>query len=188
MEKRKDQKDIITAYADVLDYYMYPEDDVEDIESDEEEDSSDYDFEEFGLCRDMMTEATCYHNGRSSKGDECVWCGDERHGRCMGKAAASRRCDYREGSVAINHEEEEEDLERSSNETMYGCSNKSQFCSVLQDIIIIIAALGGVVAIVVDVMILALVLKNVKSNDCANQEKMKVGRFLSVIFGICNMN
>ena len=44
MEKRKDQKDLLAAYADVLDYYMYPED-SEDFSS-EDFDSEDYDFEE----------------------------------------------------------------------------------------------------------------------------------------------
>jgi len=44
MEKRKDEKDLLAAYADVLDYYMYPED-SEDSSS-EDFDSEDYDFEE----------------------------------------------------------------------------------------------------------------------------------------------
>ena len=46
MEKRKDEKDLLAAYADVLDYYMYPED-SEDFSS-EDFDSEDYDFEERG--------------------------------------------------------------------------------------------------------------------------------------------
>jgi len=44
MEKRKDEKDLLAAYADVLDYYMYPED-SEDYSS-ENIDSEDYEFEE----------------------------------------------------------------------------------------------------------------------------------------------
>ena len=85
MEKRKDQKDLLAAYADVLDYYMYPED------------SEDYDFGEVGggltegagLCRDQMTRDTC-SEGTSKKGEGCVWCYTHNFGggRCMGKAAA----------------------------------------------------------------------------------------------------
>jgi len=44
MEKNKDKKDLLAAYADVLDYYMYPED-SEDFDS-EDFDSEDYEFEE----------------------------------------------------------------------------------------------------------------------------------------------
>ena len=49
----------------------------------------------------------------------------------------------------------------------------------------ITVALGGVAATAVDV-VLALALQSVRNNNCANQEKMKVGRFDTI--GICNMN
>ena len=98
MEKRKDEKDLLAAYADVLDYYMYPED----------VDSEDYDFES--------------HND-------------------------------------------------------YGCSNEDQsycqslpqcICGVMGDIVVVSATLGGVAAVTVAVVILALVMQNVRGNNCVN--------------------
>ena len=116
--RKEDQKDVLAAYADVLDYYMYPED------------SEDYDFGEVGggltegagLCRDMTWD-TC-SEGRSQRGGGCVWCRSQ--GRCMGEVAASRGC--WEGGVASDGEEdssEDYDFEFESYND-YGCSSKDQ--------------------------------------------------------------
>jgi len=91
----------------------------------------------------------------------------------MGEAAASRGCGYREGGVAINHEDDEEDLE---NYNDYGCSNKDQsYCRSLpqfggvmgEEMITVSVALESVVT-VVDIVI-SLALKNVRGINCANQ-------------------